>query len=126
TINPSTQKQWVTLYGPNGNGTGGLGGWITYSGSAAQIPWQITTGSVVVVNRGQPDEETVVVTNVDTTNPAAPRFEAIYQRDHNTNPQAPASINFTIPGNPGPRPGWSPYDAYENLVVPYWEYLGQG
>jgi hypothetical protein len=128
-INPSNQAQWVTLNPQNQSGTGGLGGSITYS-TGTQVSWQIGTGSILVVNRGQPDEETVVVTNIDTTNPLTPKLEAIFRRDHNTNnttiPPNYAPIIFTMPGNPGPKPNWSPWDYLEYLVVPYWEYLGQG
>jgi hypothetical protein len=126
-IGSSTQPQWVTLIPSNNlTGVGGLSGWITYNnGSGTQIPWSIVPGSIIVINRGGSDEETVVVTAIDNSNPMAPKFQAIFRRDHTLGFGNPP-IGITIPGNPGPKPNWSPTDPMENLVVPYWEYLGPG
>ncbi|HKB36702.1 MAG TPA: hypothetical protein VKD72_09625, partial [Gemmataceae bacterium] len=97
----------------------GLNGRIFYSDSLAPpfpvgVPWAIQVGSIVVVDRGNPQEETVVVTNVDTVNNT---FEAIYQRPH------AQGFGITIPGNPGPQPQFDPTSPTYTPVVPYWEIL---
>ena len=100
--------------GPN-DPFNGLNGFITYSGSnSGQISWQIQPGSILVVDRGTPQEETVVVTGVDTTNN---RFQATFLRPHGQ------KFGITMPGNPGPQPLFDPSSPNYLPVVPYWETL---
>jgi hypothetical protein len=94
----------------------GLNGYIMYASNPNQVGWNIQAGTIIVVNRGQPDEETVLVEAVGGT-AAAPTLTATFTRDH------PGLIDVTIHGNPGPQPNWDPYAPGENFVVPYFEQL---
>ena len=77
--------------GPVGTLTGSIG----YSGGGS-AQWNIQPGSILVVDRGTPQEETVVVTDVDPTNN---KFQATFLRAHPT-----TNFGITMPGNPGPQP----------------------
>jgi len=91
---------------------GALSGTINYSGAANPVTWNIQPGTVIVVNRGQPDEETVMVEAVGNGT-----ITATFRREHTGSPEV------TIHGNPGPQPNWDPYAPGENFVVPYFEQL---
>jgi len=103
------QPQWITVDNFGGN--------ITYSGSGS-VPWSIQPqplpGSILVVDRGTAQEETVVVTQVDPPNK---KFQATFLRPHSQ------GFGITIPGNPGPQPGFDPTSPDYLPVVPYWETL---
>jgi len=91
-----------------------------YAGSTntTPIPWQIQVGSVLVIDRGTPQEETIVVEAI--TPPAGgsgPKLRAAFQREHN------AGFTVNLHGNPGPQPYWDPNATSEKPVVPFWEQL---
>jgi hypothetical protein len=75
-----------------------------------EVPWQITTGSVLVVD-SDASQETVVVTAVDTTSNS---IYAIFTKPHG------AQAGVSIPGNPGPQPLFDLRDRKYAPVVPYW------
>jgi hypothetical protein len=83
------------------------------SGTTANgIPWQITAGTVLVLDAGLA-QETVVVTGADAMgNPLA---DLKY-------PHA-AGTNVTIPGNPGPQSAFNAADPNYSAVVPYFVVL---
>lgn len=123
---PSGSPQWINIQpkaAPTDplNGISGTMSYQSYSGpNSPAVAWQINAGSILVINRGSADEETVVVTGVDTTtNPSVPAIQAVFRREHKNN-----QMSITMPGNPGPQPTWNPYSSSEIPVVPYWEFLG--
>src|SRR5262249_48227238 len=77
---------------------GALNGTISYS-NGTSIPWSIMPNSILVVDRGNPTEETVVVTAVNQLNSS---FQAVFLRPH------AQGFGITIPGNPGPQPQFDP------------------
>jgi len=82
------------------------------SGTTANgIPWQITAGTVLVLDAGLA-QETVVVTLDAMGNPFA---DLKY-------PHA-AGTNVTIPGNPGPQSAFNAADPNYSAVVPYFVVL---
>ena len=72
------------------------------------IPWVIQPGTVLVVDGGTTAEETVIVSAVTAT-PAT--FTAQFQNPH------AAGFSFTIPGNPGPQPGFNASDPNNAGVI---------
>ncbi|MBI1913629.1 MAG: hypothetical protein HYS12_02570 [Planctomycetes bacterium] len=101
------------------NAPPGLSGSITYSGGGSGT-WSIQKGSILVVDRGSANEETVVVTasslDPGSTLPAN-SFQAIFLRPHSQ------GFSITMPGNPGPQPLFDPTSPAYAPVVPYWETL---
>jgi hypothetical protein len=82
------------------------------------IPWTINNGSVLVIDPGQPIQETVVVTNVDnTTSPPTLAVQAPIIRNHL------AGAAITIPGTPGPQPLFDLRDNNYGPVVPYFAFI---
>ncbi|HEV3256421.1 MAG TPA: hypothetical protein VG013_06020 [Gemmataceae bacterium] len=75
------------------------------------VPWQIAQGSTLVVDSGA-NQETVVVTAVNGN-----KFQATFIRNH------PANFGITIPGNPGPQPGFDQHNQSYAQVVPYFVIL---
>src|SRR5439155_1358551 len=76
--------------------------------SPSGVPWCIQPGSVLVIDRGNPTEETVEVTAV---NPAGTTFTAIFRQTHAAN----ASIILTSTGDriPGKININTVYDQHE-------------
>jgi hypothetical protein len=79
----------------------------TLSGTTATgIPWSIQTGTVLTVDGGTPNEETVIVSAVTATG-----FTATFQNPHS------AGFAYTIPGNPGPQSGFNASDPNNAGVI---------
>jgi hypothetical protein len=94
-----------------------LSGTITYSGSNTVVPWQITKGSILLIDRGTEWEETVVVEEAGMDQMNVPYFKATFIRPHQ------AGFSITMNGNPGPQPQFDPNLPRYRPVVPYWEQL---
>ncbi len=94
---PAVQTQTLTVTASATAGTSSTG-----------IPWSIQAGTVLVVDGGTTAEETVIVSSV---NAAASTFTAEFQNPH------AAGFAFTIPGNPGPQPGFNASDPNNAGVV---------
>jgi hypothetical protein len=90
-----------------------LQGTTTPNAPSVPITWQIQVGSTLVVDTGV-NQETVVVTSVDTTNT---KITANFVRSH------PANTPITIPGNPGPQPLFDPRNPQYSAVVPFYAIL---
>jgi hypothetical protein len=91
---------------------------VTYSGTpGSMVPWAIVgpnaatgqVGSVLIIDRGLPNEETVVVTSTPMPN----QFTADFQRPHGAN------FTITMPGNPGPQPRFDLSDPAFRPVIPF-------
>ena len=88
----------------------GMSGTVSYSGSSQPPPlWSIQPGSLLVIDRGTPNEEVVQVTAV-----TAQSFTATFLREHT------AGFSITMYGNPGPQPNFDPSADPYSLVVPYY------
>jgi hypothetical protein len=93
----------------------GMTGFITYAGGNPG-PWSIGAGSLLVIDRGTPNEEVVQVTSVaPAVNPTT--FTADFQREH------AAGFSITMHGNPGPQPLFDPRNSAYAPVVPYFAVL---
>jgi hypothetical protein len=95
--------------------------------------WKITPGTILVVDRGTPNEEQLLVTELDTTGsllppppPFPPRIKVqslanpavTFIKSHNAG--APFSIYF-VPGNPGPQANFDLRTG--TAVVPYYSVI---
>jgi hypothetical protein len=85
------------------------------------ISWNISVGSVLVLDRGTASEEWVQVANISSTNPTNPVvaqsannpvwIQASFIRPHNP------GFSITQPGNPGPQPPIDVRDYFHAPVV---------
>jgi len=78
-----------------------------------QLPVTLAQGSTLVVDSGA-NQETVIVTAVNT---ARNTFTASFIRNHQP------GFGITIPGNPGPQPGFDQHNQDYSQVVPYFVIL---
>ncbi|PWT84422.1 MAG: hypothetical protein C5B56_15630 [Proteobacteria bacterium] len=75
-----------------------------------QIFWQIQTGSMLVIDIGTPQEETVVVSGVAPGNVISATFTKLHG----------VGSTVTIPGNPGPQPTFSiTAPGFSGVVLAY-------
>jgi hypothetical protein len=77
---------------------------------AGELPWQITAGSVLIVDTDA-NQETVVVTGVDTTSNT---IVANFTKQH------VVGASISVPGNPGPQPLFDLRDTKYAPVVSHW------
>jgi hypothetical protein len=77
----------------------------TPGGTATPIPWQIAPGSVLNIDQGTQNEETVVVQSVTPFPPTAPNTPATITAQFMKSHLSGVAVN--IPGNPGPQPSFS-------------------
>jgi hypothetical protein len=78
--------------------------------TSSGIPWTIQAGTVLVIDPNMPTEETVVVSAVTAT-ATTTTFTAQFQNPH------AAGFSYTIPGNPGPQPGFNASDPNNAGVI---------
>ena len=94
----------------------GMNGTITYAGATGignTVNWSIQPGSLLVIDRGTPNEEVVQVTQLVPPGKPPTGFTADFQREHT------AGFSITMHGNPGPQPQFDPTQPAYAPVVPY-------
>jgi hypothetical protein len=72
------------------------------------IPWTINPGITLVIDTGNANQESVIVTAVSGN-----QITANFIRAHNS------GASVTIPGNPGPQPFFDPRNPNYAPVIPY-------